>query len=190
MGMSATIITAETKEQIIRAAEEFAYYNTDRQENYNGSYHGDLTFKNITFEDIEEAKEYLEKSHERYRDIAVQYKAYSKVSNKSIEKQEKRIKELSEDLQSFSSKPHFANHSSKLVSCKHCESKINSEFLKHTNFCPVCRKDLRPQSTLDRIKSKQDKITELNKKLKLDKKNVQKKAKYKVKWAALVSVHC
>ena len=53
---------------------------------------------------------------------------------------------------------------SKFVSCKKCGSKIATGYL-HSNYCPVCREDLRPKSLLDSIKSMHDRRDELDKKI-------------------------
>lgn len=38
------------------------------------------------------------------------------------------------------------------VGCRHCGSKLKRELI-HTNICPVCRKDLRPDTTLAQVKA-------------------------------------
>ena len=54
---------------------------------------------------------------------------------------------------------HYKNVHSAFISCKNCGSKIASKYI-HSNFCPVCSADMRPASTLERIKKLKQRVKE------------------------------
>ena len=55
---------------------------------------------------------------------------------------------------------HFKNHKSATVGCKNCGSKIALKYLR-SNICPVCKEDLRPETTQKRIKALKEKADAL-----------------------------
>ena len=84
---------------------------------------------------------------------------------KKIKDMEKRIERECKKNSLLKEKMHFLNHKSNLITCKNCSSKISSKYLKRTNFCPVCSKDLRPISVQEKIKKNEEKINFLQKEL-------------------------
>lgn len=199
MGHAMTVGIVNQKSEIMTFAREFSFYNTDRWENPSGSYHNNLTIvENIVMDSFEEAEEYLLNRFQGYHDGAIQFRDVESIEvPKSIENKEEQLKKLQSELEKLEYKNHFSNHSAKFISCPHCESKINSGFIKQRNApylvnkCPVCNKDMRPQSALDRVQGKEDKIKELRTQINDMKKEFQKKAKNKakIKWAVKVEVH-
>lgn len=200
MGHASTIDKVNKKSEIMPFAREFAFYNTDRMENPSGSYDNRLTIvENTVMDSFEEAEEFLASRFQGYNDGAVQFRDVESIKvPKSIERKEEQLKKLYSELEKLRYQNHFANHSSKFIGCPHCESKINSKFIKKrsmpylVNKCPVCDKDMRPQSALDRIQGKEDKVKELRQQINKMKKEYQKKVKdkAKIKWAVKVEVHC
>ena len=58
MGHAVEYFTANKRSDIMRIAEEFAFYNTDRGENPTGDYHGNMTIHdNVVCESYMQAYE-------------------------------------------------------------------------------------------------------------------------------------
>lgn len=76
------------------------------------------------------------------------------------------------------------------VGCKCCGSKISVKHFKGS-FCPICRADMRPKSTLDRIERMREKTKSLKKELKVEEKKLQEKQKKnaKIKWLIKIEYH-
>lgn len=71
------------------------------------------------------------------------------------------------------------------VSCKTCGSKLRRQYIQ-TNYCPLCRKDLRPESTLKAVeaaKSRWHKAQEATKAY------IDQHAKKNVKWLVKIEYH-
>lgn len=200
MGHAIDVGVVDNKKDIMIYATDFAFYNTDRNENPAGSYHNNLEIlSDRILDSFEDAKHFLLERYKGYNDGAVQFRNVESVKiPKSIENKTKRYNELYKEWEELKYENHFTNHSSKLITCPSCQSKINSKFIKERNQkyqinkCPVCNGDMRPQSAIDRITKKENKVKELFEEIKKLKKEHQKKVKEKapIKWAVKVEVHC
>ena len=75
MGHAITFEVVENRKDIMAVARNFAFYNTDRGENYNGSYHGNMTIHdNIICDNIEQAENKINQlDNGWYDDHAVQF---------------------------------------------------------------------------------------------------------------------
>lgn len=84
----------------------------------------------------------------------------------------------------------WAGRKSKYVTCEDCGSRLNVERLRsmRTCVCPLCRKDLRSKTVLDRLKAYEEKVKELDGKYVEEMKKL--KAKATVKWLVKMEVHC
>lgn len=96
-----------------------------------------------------------------YGGFAVQYYDFSKVKESAAAaKLRQRVQE-----QNAKKVAYMQSHSVKLqkadyIGCKGCGSKLRREKLRG-ELCPLCGKDLRAPSTLERIKAMEDKQNEL-----------------------------
>ena len=192
MGHSISYLSAKKKENILPACEEYALYNTDRQENFDGSYHGNMHIReDIPIQDDFEAA--CDKIREiegdkSYYDVAVRYYDTSKIKkSKKIEGLEERIKTLRSKKTEYIEKHSVKLQQATFIGCKECGSKIAKKYLQG-EYCPVCRKDLRSKTTLDRLVKFDDDIKALQKQI-VDEKR-KKKTSCPVKWAFKVEVHC
>lgn len=59
---------------------------------------------------------------------------------------------------------HFATAKAAFIGCKSCGSKLSRAYL-HSNFCPVCRADLRPSSKQEEVQRSQQAIMKAEKRL-------------------------
>lgn len=153
-------------------------------------------------ENYEEAMKYIEEKDDGWYDqLAVKYLEYHELKkSKALLTMEEQLEKLKKRKTEMTSKIHYANVKSNFISCRNCESKINSKYftekvsnnIRLKNTCPICKSDLRPQSTLDSIKNIEKKIEELKKKIKLEERKIEEKEKKKatIKWLVKIEFHC
>lgn len=161
----------------------------------NSEYHneiGHIKFYDKTFLNYDEARSFLEGlGYTDYIQAAVKYYDTEnvKLPKKYIDKYESIIN-MKNNLNSLNTTPHFINVKSNLITCKNCGSKIASSYMSKTNRCPVCHHDMRPQSLLDRIENKRQKINLEVNKLDREKNEYFKKQKnMPVKWLVKIEYH-
>ena len=150
----------ESKEKIFDMVNEVAIEE--------GDYHSGLNkairwYDDKCFNSYEDAEAFINKKDDGWYDqLAVKFKEDKKFKpSKVLEKLQERVLAEQEKYNALSYKSHFKNHSSALITCKNCTSKIATKYLKHTNYCPVCSSDLRPVSTLDKIRNAKNKLDKL-----------------------------
>ena len=174
---------------------EWATYNCDLQERGGRGYdYLDVRFTDRVFDSFDEAEDYLNGTFGNYRQIAVKYKKYPKIQpNKAIADIEKRIEDYSKRCNELN-KPHYANVKQATVKCKYCGSSLATRYCgtSYRNICPICRADLRPESTLKKLADYENTISDLKKKLKDEEKKQNQKnaAKAELMWAVACEVHC
>lgn len=163
---------------------------------------GKIRWINHTCNNYDEAMEYIEKTDSGWYDqLAVKYLEYPELKkSKTLSTMEEQLEKLQKKRNEITSKIHYANVKSNFISCRNCESKINSRYftekvpnyIRLKNTCPVCKSDLRPQSTLDSIKNIEEKIKELQKKIDTERRKIVEKGKKKttVKWLVKIEFHC
>lgn len=156
-----------------------------------GDYHSSLDpirFLSAICESYEEAESYLERNDNHWYDnLAVRYKEPKKASSKTAKLTE-RYNEAYNKALALDRHFHFENAKSEFIGCKECGSKLARTHLR-SNRCPLCGKDLRPQTTLDKIKTLYDKANALDKQVKESIKN-DSKTNYKLKWLVKYEFHC
>lgn len=193
MGHATDFLIAKNKDEIMEKAIDFACLNTDRRENPSGSYHNRLDIlDSVVYADWDEAvekAEELRKLRENYNDFAIPfYSLIKKEPTKAILDLDRRIEERREKRKEYEEKTAVYNLKANFIGCKDCGSKINREYLKRGNRCPVCGKDLRSDYILEKIEKDSEKILELYKKRQeLEKKNSKRG---EINWLVKVEVHC
>lgn len=190
MGHAIDFIVVDNRNEIMEAAERFAFLNTDREENPDGHYHGNMTIHDKPIcESVEMAEDMI--SHWDtgwYSDHAVQFK------DRSVFKPTKKMEELLgkcdkilADRDEYIKQHSVKNRQSEFIGCKWCNSKLARKYLRGEK-CPVCGEELRAPYIIERIK-KYDRDFEAT----CDKINELKKKHYgkcPVKWLVKVEVHC
>lgn len=186
----------EKRESIQAGCDEWANDNCDPRERGGrwGGLGSKVQFTERTFDCYDDAVEYLYTTTGNYRQIAVKYKSYPKTKDsKTKQDLERRISEYNERINSLN-KPHYMGVKQATVKCKSCGSSLATSFCgkSYRNTCPVCRSDLRPQSTMDKIVQYESTVKELEKKLKTEtkKQNVKMEKKAKLHWLVCCEVHC
>lgn len=143
-------------------------------------------------ESYEKAKRFIEANdRNNYDCLAVRYKE----GNKENEKNDKKLKELTEKYEKVHKAKfdleqayHFYNVKSETIGCKNCGSKIASRYMRTRNTCPVCCADMRPQTTLDRIKALSAKSSECEKQMIARMDELAKKS-FEIKWLVKIEYH-
>lgn len=184
------------KSKIQAECDEWGNYNCDAQER-GGCYGGlgsSINFTSLVFNSHDEAEEYLEGTIGRYRQTAVRYKVYPKFEPSNvILNLERRSKEYSERIQELN-KPHYANVKQATVKCKNCGSALATSYCgsSYYNKCPICGNDLRPESTLTKIKQYNATIQELDRKRadEIKKQNAKNESRVTYRWMVCCEVHC
>ena len=140
----------------------------------------------------EDAERYIQEHDSGWYDqLAVRFKDYSNVKpSKALEELQKRMKETEVKRTKIENKIHYKDVKSSFVSCRKCNSKLSTKYIK-SNFCPMCREDLRPPSTLDIIQSYEDKKKKLKAKIKEEELKLQKKMEKSatIKWLVKIEYH-
>lgn len=143
-------------------------------------------------ESYDDAMEYIrQKDKGWYDQLAVKYLDYGGIQpNKKMMELQERVKTLYAAYIGKSGRFHFADAQAAYITCKGCGSKISRTHLKG-NQCPVCRADMRPDSTLKSIQSAKASYEKAQAALKVEEKKHQEKCKKqaKVRWLVKVEYH-
>lgn len=83
---------------------------------------------------------------------------------------------------------HCEKVTSEFIGCKECGSKLARKHLR-SNFCPLCRADLRSPTELKRIKSLKDAVDKADKALRVAEEEQAKKGGNE-KWLVKFEFHC
>lgn len=139
-------------------------------------------------EDYEDAQKYIEE-HDKgwYDQLAVKYRNYSNVKEtQSLKKLKQQESTLYKKIHDIENKIHYKDVKSSFVSCKKCGSKLATKYIT-SNYCPLCHKDLRPETTLKSIENYKKKIKDIQKKIKSEKIKQSKKAE--IYWLVKIEYH-
>lgn len=188
----------EKEKDILQAAEDFAYHNCDREENYGGEYHGNMHISHREpFTNYQEAYDYIERytQDKFYYDMAVRfYDNDSLPSNKKENQLKAKIQIETQVLKNYIFKNKLTNRKSAFFGCPTCGSRIARQYFENPKFperiiveCPVCKTDLRSETVLKRIKALEEKLINLNKELTFEK--CKRKKGAPIKWLVKIEVH-
>lgn len=139
------------------------------------------------FESYEKAKEFIDAVDRNwYDDHAVKFKDYSGIKSTKIDEYEAKIAELTKAQAEYIKSHSVKTFQAEFIGCKKCGSKLSKNYL-HADQCPLCRSDLRSQTTLDKIKWYHDKIIDYRKRVDAEQKKQSSKAK--IKWLVKYEYH-
>lgn len=181
-------LRATTKEAAMREgladAEEFAYYNVDREENYGGSYHGNFRFYDRTFDNEDEAMDFFD-SLGSYCDGVVMVREPSKSSRTRYQKTVARIREKQKALREKVLE-NFKSRTSASVGCKKCGTRITGEVALQRNLrCPNCGAWIAPNSAQEKMLGYEKAIEQAEEQLRKDTADTGKP-----RYWAKYEVHC
>ena len=152
-------------------------YGTDR-----------ITFRDVVCDNISVAQTYInDNDNAFYGGLAVKYYDFSNVkNNKKVEELEKKISETLVKKNEFAVAHSVKSQKAAFIGCPRCGSKLSRERL-YGNNCPLCGKELRAQSTLERLKGYDNRISEYKKQIAQE--QLKNKKKAKVMWLVKFEYH-
>lgn len=171
------------KQDIIDELNEEAKYSSDSR----SCLPNPIRWLDVTLDDYDTAVQYIA-NHERtwYDQVAVKYKQYPREStSKAAIVLKDRIKKQQDSLNKIVRDSHVSNRTSEYIGCEKCGSKLKRTLLRG-DCCPLCGKDLRSATNLDRIKNANDKLADLRDKLA---EQIKKDTKPVVKWLVKIEYH-
>lgn len=163
-------LKATTKDEAMREAladaEQFAYYNGDREE-CSDCYDSSFKFYDKVFDTEEDAEDFFA-SLGSYMDGVCMVKEPSKSAQTKFNKTRERIAKKKQELQEKAIE-NFKNRTSSTVGCKKCGTRITSEIALSSNLhCPNCGKWLVPDSMQERWDKLQESFVQAEKQLRKD----------------------
>mgnify|MGYP002521728111 CR=1 FL=1 len=142
----------------------------------------------------EEAYEYIAKHDSgdydqlavRFRDVYIEPE-----TSKKYDTLVKRLNNLKTEYESRNSIAYATTVKSEYIGCKHCGSKLAARYIQNTNKCPLCHSDLRSVTALANLKRLKERISEVEKQFKEEKKKLDKKLLKvsEIKWLVKVEYH-
>ena len=119
-----------------------------------------LFFKEKIFNTKNQALEYLESVPTSY---AVKYKIGIEPSPKMIALA-KRLKEKEERLAAYQETQNEKKFAGDFITCPHCHSRVNADFVKPP-LCPACGDDMRSDTAVKTIRTLEETVADLRKRL-------------------------
>ena len=113
-------------------------------------WHDDMIFDNY-----QQAQDYIEKIDDgNYRQIAVKYRVTKPIKNlpKSIQNLQSRLESEICKRKAYINEHSIHNKKCDYIGCPTCGSKLKKDLIRG-ECCPLCRTDLRSESTLSKIRS-------------------------------------
>lgn len=107
--------------------------------------------------DRDEAEKWIS-SHDKgwYDQLAVRYYHAIPTKTKKLEELDQKIQEAYKVYNEKDRAVYVKTRTSEFIGCGNCKSRLASKLL-NGNFCPVCRADLRPETTLKSIAAAKNK---------------------------------
>ena len=195
MSHAVDYIVVDSRKEIMEVACDFASENVDRQENPHGTYHGNMHIVDgQVFSSEYDARKYIDtfSNGKWYYDMAVQFRepVDFKPSAKTVALKKKEY-DLNEKLRTYKQEHSVHLRKSEYIGCPKCGSKLANKLFTG-ELCPVCRADLRPDTTKEMIRKYESSIKETHNTYEESwKADTIKQAKNgKVRWLVKVEVHC
>lgn len=139
------------------------------------------------------AEKYIEKHDNGWYDcLAVRYRQpKSGVQSKAYLDLQQRFRKADMRYRELNQEVYAATVSSAYIGCKNCGSKLSRKHLlscNRGNYCPVCNADLRPASTLEKIRKAHASMLEIGKKMDQEKCRMAKR-NGEVRWLVKIEYH-
>ena len=141
-----------------------------------GGLYGRIRFIDKVFPDYDSAYQYIQQNDRGdYDNLAVKYREVPRgKSTKKLEELHEKLKIAYNDYEKLNNYVAAKDFKSEFVGCKNCGSKINREYIK-SNACPVCRADMRSDTTQKRLEAMRAKVNKLRNDIKDEEKKLAEK---------------
>lgn len=159
----------------------------DWEEGCSGLYNGIRWLDNVPVRsDYEAAEQYLmDNDRGDYDNLAVRYYEYKRKNTKQAMALAEKSKAAAAEYRKRDDAVWAETLTSAFVSCKACGSRLSRLHLRG-NFCPVCRADLRPETTIKAIERAKEK---LEKAQKAEKEYAKQHSDKRVRWLVKFEYH-
>jgi hypothetical protein len=144
-----------------------------------------------TFNNYDEACEYIDSINKPYDQIAVKYRVYPEIKSSAtmLELKNKLAREQKKRVE-YAAQHSIKTLKAEYIGCPCCGSKLKRELLK-TEKCVLCGTDLRSKTTLDTLSRYSKNIEDLQKKIKAEHCKLESKMikASTVKWLVKIEYH-
>lgn len=159
----------------------------DWQEGCSGLNNSIRWIESTICDSYDSAMDYLTRNDKGWYDcLAVRYRVPNGTT-KALDALKQKANELSKKSYDLATKIHYKGIKSEFVGCKKCGSRLATKYIS-SNMCPLCRNELRPDSTLDAIAKVKNAYNEALKKVEEMEKEIAKK-NGKVQWLVKIEYH-
>ena len=144
-----------------------------------------------TFNNYDEAYEYINKIDRTYDQIAVKYRVYPKIEpSATLTNLQKRLDAEHAKRVEYTAQHSIQTFKADYIGCPCCGSRLKKELLKGEK-CVLCGTDLRGKTTIDTLARYSKNIEELQKKIKEEKCKLESKMlkASKIKWLIKIEYH-
>ena len=137
----------------------------------------------------EQAREAIESLDRGWYDqLAVKYRQLpNAISNKKLDDLRRKASETYKTLSALDREIAVKGFKAQLVTCKKCGSKLNKDYL-NSNYCPLCRADMRADTTQKRLAALRKKYKELQGAIRKEEEALATK-KGRVMWMIKIEYH-
>ena len=145
-----------------------------------------IRWNDFVCQNYEEAEKWIE-SHDKgfYDQLAVKYWSPMPFRNEKTKELSQKIDEANKEYYAKNAELYPKTRTSEFIGCGMCKSKLATKHVK-SNFCPVCGKDLRPETNLKRIAAAKTKLENARKKYN---EYIDKHAKKELRWLVKIEYH-
>lgn len=188
--MSHNIELFDYSEKVNRKAvqKELDHYAAmeDWQEGCQGLYRDIRWIESPVYANYDEASKAIDKlDRGDYDQLAVKYHYYHPPRDDKTEELKRKVLAAGDEYRKRDSAVYPRTVTSAMISCKKCGSKLAREYLR-TNFCPVCRTDMRPEYIMKSIQAAKNKMLRAEKEVS---DYYTKKGKKEVRWLVKIEYH-
>ena len=137
---------------------------------------GNIRFIDKVMPDYQAASDFISQNDKGWYDcLAVKYKEVPRgKSTKKLEELHERLKVADKEYTQLNNYVAAKDFKSEFIGCKNCGSKINREYIK-SNACPVCRADMRSETTQKRLEAMRAKVNKLRNDIKDEERKLAEK---------------
>lgn len=180
------------KKQTAIESELNAHVKRKTWEEGGGGLYGSIRWHDEVCDDYASAMDFISR-HDKgwYDQLAVKFRRFDKpLNSKRLDELKAQLRETSDKQRELENKVAFTEFKAQYISCKKCGSKLNKDYIK-SNFCPMCRNDMRSDTTKNAIAKLKEKYETLVAAVREEEKKLaQKKAKdAKVYWLVKIEYH-
>lgn len=137
---------------------------------------GKIRFIDKVMPDYQAASDFISQNDKGWYDcLAVKFKDMPKgKSTKKLDELKEKLKVAYNEFEKLNNYVAAKDFKSEFIGCKNCGSKINREYIK-SNLCPVCKADMRSETTQKRLEAMRAKVNKLRNDIKDEERKLAEK---------------